>query len=97
MGGGRLGRRKTWEEEGLRGGRLGRRKTWEEEDLGGGRFGRRKVWSSSSQVFLLPSLPPIISYTVAPDPLSFSTLTAIAVTFLARPYVLDITVPVSGR
>ena len=37
------------------------------------------------------------SYFVVPEPLSFNTLTATDVAFLARPYVLDITVPVSGR
>lgn len=37
------------------------------------------------------------NYLLVPDPFSLRTLTAIAVAFLARPYVFDITVPVKDK
>ena len=39
----------------------------------------------------------LLTHIASPNPLSFSTLTAIAVAFLARPYVFDITVPVGAH
>ena len=39
----------------------------------------------------------LLTHIAFPNPLSFSTLTAIAVAFLARPYVFDITVPVGAH
>lgn len=39
----------------------------------------------------------LLTHIAFPNPLSFSTLTAMAVAFLARPYVLDITVPIGSQ